>query len=61
MKTNLAFICFILSICLPYHQNVGQNHNLLTGNKFPEIMAEMKYSGTTMTNKIAFAKKLRDN
>jgi hypothetical protein len=32
------------------HQNAGQNHNLLTANKYTESLAKFNYLGTTATN-----------
>jgi hypothetical protein len=32
------------------HDNVGQNHNLLTGNKLSENVAKFKYLRTAITN-----------
>jgi hypothetical protein len=32
------------------HQNLGQNHNLLTENKSLEIVVKLKYFGATITN-----------
>jgi hypothetical protein len=42
------------------HQNVGQNHMLLTVNKSFKNVEKFKYLETrTVTNQISFAKKLR--
>jgi hypothetical protein len=33
-----------------YHQNIGQNDNLLTANKSSENVVKFKYVGTIVTN-----------
>jgi hypothetical protein len=35
---------------MSHHQNLGQNHNLLTANKFSEKVAKFRYFGTTVTD-----------
>jgi len=42
-----------------HHQNAGQNHNLLTINKYFENGVKFKYLGMTLRIRIAFMKKLR--
>jgi hypothetical protein len=35
---------------LSHHQNAGQNHNIKTGDRYFENVAQLKYLGTTVTN-----------
>jgi hypothetical protein len=35
---------------LPRHQNAGQNHDVKTGNRWFENVAQFRYLGTTITN-----------
>jgi hypothetical protein len=37
-------------ILLFRHQNVGQNHDIKTANRFFENVAQVRYVGTTVTN-----------
>jgi hypothetical protein len=41
------------------HGNAGEHDNLLIVNKSLKNMAKFKFLGKTLTNKIAFPKKLR--
>ena len=40
-------------------QNAGHNHNTKTDNRSFEMVEELKYLGTTLTNQIIFRTKLR--
>jgi hypothetical protein len=46
-------------IVMSYHQNIGQNHNILTAKKSFKSVVNFKYLGTIITIKILFMKKLR--
>ena len=40
------------------HQNAGQSHNMKSDNRFFERVEEIKYLGTTLTNKSSIHEKI---